>query len=343
MDFSRPDNARQINRLRILNILRQEKLSRAELSREILLSKVSISDIVESLLKDGYIVNANIDRMTAGRPATKLEINKNAGRAFAVEIKQSNVSVSISDALGRPLRFERFPRRDEMWQDIISMIDKLSQGNKVLGVCFVLSENIDIPKLPFKYTTTTASIAQAKSEISIANTSLDNFYFVSWSDTIEAVFYNKNLIPIKSFAHMKVTKDAPCMCGSTGCLDAVASGYALKKKTGITNLRDLLETNEIKESAKSMVFAISQAVQATGAKAVMILGELSKLSDDIYASMQTRLSLLLPPDRDDVFIYRSQCGERGSREGAAIIALEKFFYHTDIIDSLSALERESLS
>lgn len=338
MDFSKPDNARKINKLKVLNCLRKGKLSRAELSRELLLSKVSISEIVDSLFKDGLIENAEKDMFTTGRPATKLQIKKDSGRVFAIEIKKNTISVSISDMLGRPLRFERFPRSESMWDDILSTIKKLALDNRIYGVCFVLSEEIEIPDLPFDYTITTPAIAQAKAEINLAEASLEDFYFVSWSENIEAVFYHGTFIGIPSFAHIKVTNNAPCDCGGNGCLEAVSAGYRLKEITGVRNLRDLIDTDELKESAKKVVFALSQAVQATNAKAVMMTGELSQLPDEIYATMQNRLTLSLPPARDSVFIYRSQCGERGSREGAGILALDKFFYHTELINALSILE-----
>lgn len=339
MDFSKPDNARKINKLRILNILRKGKLSRAELSRELLLSKVSISGIVDALLKDGLIVEAEKDTTTSGRPSTKLEINKNIGRVFAVEIKRNSISVSISDMIGRPLRYERFPRTDNVWNDICAMIDKLKQDKKIFGVCFVLSDEIRFPeKLPFRYITTTAAEAQAKAEINLASADMSGFYFVSWSDEIQAVFYDKELISIPSFAHIRVTRNAPCKCGGNGCLTAVASGDVLRTRTGLKNLRDITDTLEIRESAKSIVFALSEAVQATNAKAVMLTGELSQLPDEVYTTMQTRLSLSLPPDRNDVFIYRSQCGEGGNREGAGILALEHFFYHTSLIEAIKEME-----
>lgn len=340
MDFSKPDNARQINRLKILNVLRRERLSRAELSRELLISKVSISEIVDSLIKDGLVENAELYRSTTGRPATKLQINKNAGRAFAVEIRKSNISVSISDMLGRPMRFERFPRTDNMWEDIESTINKLALGNRIYGVCFVLSEELEFPKLPFNYTMATAAEAQAIAEINAAATTMEDFYFVSWGDNIEANYYHHGLIAIDTFAHIRVAKDIPCSCGGNGCLNAVASGEYIKGRTGLSSYKEIVNTKEVLDSTKNMAFALSEAVQATGAKAVMLTGELSMLPDEAYANMQTRLSMLLPPDRDQVFIYRSQCGDRGNREGAGIIALDRFFYHPNLIDSLNMLEKE---
>lgn len=340
MNFSKPDNARRINRLRVLNSLRKVSLSRAELSRELSISKVSISDIVESLEKDKLIEEADLDMSTDGRPAKKLRVNKNSGRVFAIEIKSNTVSVSISDMIGRPLRFERFPRTENMWEDIIRVTDKLKQDYKVYGACIVSAENIEPENLPFEYIITTPVIAQASAEINLATLDMNDFYFVSWSDRIEAVLFHNILVPISSFAHIKVTKEAPCECGGNGCLEAVASGDILKSTTGLTHWAELVNTKEVTEASKSLVFALSQAVQATGAKAAMLLGELSQLSDDQYAMMQTRLSMLLPPQRDNVFIYRSQCAERGAREGAGIIALDRFFYKTDLVKAIMELQSE---
>ena len=55
MDFSRPDNARKINRLKVLDALRKRDMSRAELSRELVINKVSVSEITDSLIKEGFV------------------------------------------------------------------------------------------------------------------------------------------------------------------------------------------------------------------------------------------------------------------------------------------------
>ena len=97
MDFSRPDNARKINRLKVLDALRKKDMSRAELSRELLINKVSVSEITDALIKEGFVYSGPLDNNTQGRPATILSIEKNGGRVFSFIFSYSNVVASASD------------------------------------------------------------------------------------------------------------------------------------------------------------------------------------------------------------------------------------------------------
>lgn len=341
MDFSRPDNARKINRIKVLNALRAKNMSRAELSRELLINKVSISDITESLLRDNLIVETEKE-MTTGRPATKLSINRNAGRVFSIELRRASVSVSISDMLGRVLRFERVPRGDNLWEDVKATCLRLGKDSKIFGAAVVSSEEIEID-LPWPSFLVRPAIAEARAEMDSVEASLDGFYFVSWNDTIEAAYLKDQLHSIKSFAHIKVSKNGACKCGAEGCLEAVASGAALKESTGIKSLREIAMNNDfVRTPSRAMVFALSQAVQATEARSIMITGELSGLSDDIYADMQTKLASCLPPERRDIIIFRSSCKEGGLSIGASILALDNFFYASNLLEALKRIESSSL-
>ena len=56
MEFSRPDNAREINRFRVLNALRSEPgLTRAALSAKLSLNKVSMSEIIQAFIGEGVV------------------------------------------------------------------------------------------------------------------------------------------------------------------------------------------------------------------------------------------------------------------------------------------------
>ena len=342
MDFSRPDNARKINRMKVLSALRKETLSRAELSRELLINKVSISEITDSLIKDSLVVEAEKE-MTTGRPATKLTINRNAGRVFSIELRKASVSVSISDTLGRILRFERVPRGENLWKDVEETCLRLAKGYNILGVAVVTSENIEI-ELPWPSVKISPAEAEAKAEIDNIEASLDGFYFVSWNENIEAAFLNKHLYSIPSFAHIKVAKTGVCSCGREGCLEAVASGDALKDSTGIKSLKNIATNDDfVRTPARAMVFALSQAVQAVGAKSIMITGEFSAMSDEIFADMQEKLTSSLPENRKDVYIFRSSCQEGGLSIGASLLALDNFFYNSKVLESLKDLESSSLN
>ena len=70
MDFSRPDNARAINRLKVLSAIREhEVMTRAELSRLLLINKVSISEIVDNLIKQDLVKEGEKVFPDSGRSA----------------------------------------------------------------------------------------------------------------------------------------------------------------------------------------------------------------------------------------------------------------------------------
>lgn len=344
MDFSRPDNARKINRLKVLGALRKEDLSRAELSRELLINKVSISEITDSLLKDGLIESAAIDNATSGRPATKLTIAKKKGRVFSFLFTKNTVTASAANLLGQVLRFERFPYDENTVSTIASFINKMTTDDpNIFGVSIITEDQSQIPSdaFPWPVVYTTKAEAQARAELE-ADSSLEKCLFISWSDSIEAAYEDKFLHSIPTFGHMKVTKGIKCTCGGIGCLNAVASGIVLKERTGFTQYRKLLTEEKgilaIDDCGKGMTFAIAEAVQAIGAEKVMFTGELSGMSEDLYASMNDELKMSLPPSRSELKIQKSQKGDNGLLEGASLIALDEFFYHKEILRQLEEIQ-----
>lgn len=340
MDFSRPDNARKINRLKVLNALRRASLSRAELSRALSINKVSISEITESLIKEGLVENGEKDNSTSGRPSTKLSIAKNRGRVFSFVFTSLTVTASASNLLGGIIRFERFPRGDETEAQITSFLKKMTLDSPVVyGVAVISREKNPVRESLFPWPVIYSSPVDAEKRAEEEIWKDKKTLFVSWGETIEA-HYSGNYIP--SFGHMKVTNNILCSCGAVGCLDAAASGARLKEMTGISSLRRILSDEggikALEEAAKSLVFALSEAVQATGAEKVVITGELSSLPDELYQSMNDRLKMTLPPGRESVTILKSTQGEKAALTGAGITALDEFFYHSALLDKLKEIE-----
>ncbi len=343
MDFSRPDNARTINRLKVLSELRKGECSRAELSRRLGINKVSIGDMVQGMIEEGIVTEGMKDTSAPGRPGTLVSIDRSAGRAFAFDIRPRSVSVSVSDALGHVLRFERFPRNADARDNLIHAIAKMSAGEnaRIYGSAVVSTDSdIDASFFPQPVVMIPRAIAEASAEID-KDGSLDGTLFLSWSDTFDAALFRKELIHLPTIAHMKTQRDGECSCGGRGCLEVAASGRALMERTGALSVRDLVRNTgyaaALKEALRPIALALSEAVQATASDAVMITGELSQLPDSAYAHLQSLIASLLPPTRR-IEVKRSLSGEKGTREGAAIAALEIFFYRTQLLRRLEAIE-----
>lgn len=333
MDFSRPDNARLINRLKVLNALRKEELSRAELSRELLINKVSISEIVEDLMEDDLIKFGDMDKFTLGRPSIKLQIEKKKGRVFSLYYAQSTVTISASNLTGQVLRFERFPKDGNENEMISSFISKMTKDEPTLYGTTIISSNKDevnesvIPH-PILYKSRIEAEKRAEEE---RDPTLSNTYFVSWSDKIEA-FYNNKYIP--SFGSVIVD--------GKSSLDDKASGKILKEITGLSKYRDLTEKesalNAIYDVTPFFVFALKEAIECTGADKIMLLSELSAIPDDLYLVLRDQLRMLLGDK--EIKILKPKKGDSAFLEGGALIALDEFFYHSTKLKKITELQNE---
>ncbi|NCC91436.1 MAG: ROK family transcriptional regulator, partial [Spirochaetia bacterium] len=110
MRFSQPATARQINRLRVLNlVLAEGQLSRADIARILDLNKPSTSEIVESLIAEHLLEEQGKTITTNGRRPTALSLNSSASLVLGVDIASHTTSFSLSDLKGNILRFERLP------------------------------------------------------------------------------------------------------------------------------------------------------------------------------------------------------------------------------------------
>lgn len=333
MDFSKPDNARKINSLKVLSALKKRSLSRAELSKELKINKVSISEIADSLIKEGLIEESE-KKATLGRPAINLKIREKSGRVVALEIRRSNIGLSVSDLSGSVLRYDRFPK-DENWEKTLSSaIERFTKDSRLYGLAIISQDNERL-SISDRKVYTQPSIAEARGEMERVDRNWDKTLFISWSDSIEAAYYDKDFFVSKTFSNFRITKEET--------LGDIASGIELRKKANAKNLVKLASDSAFMErAAMALSYASLSAVELIGAEKVVITGELSQLDDSLYEKMNSRLSAMLPEERKSVKIYRGSLGERGRREGLGIIALDSFFYHSDLLRLLNLAEREIL-
>ena len=94
--FIRENNLSSVLRL----IHSQSSISRAQLAAITGLNKSTISSLVDELIAHNLIHEAGSNSVGAGRPATMLEVNSNAGLIIGVELGVDFVSVAVTDFLG---------------------------------------------------------------------------------------------------------------------------------------------------------------------------------------------------------------------------------------------------
>jgi len=92
---------RETNLSLVLRLIHtQSPLSRAQLAVITGLNKSTVSSLVDELLERTLVHETGVNSIGAGRPATLLEINPQAGHIIGVELGVDFVSVAITDFLG---------------------------------------------------------------------------------------------------------------------------------------------------------------------------------------------------------------------------------------------------
>ena len=352
MDFSRPDNARQINRLKTLSAIRGGKdMSRAELSRELLINKVSISEIVDSLIKDGLIRESGKKMSESGRPATILEIDVRAGKVLSLIIKDKGCMIAASDLMGKILRMERFPRgngAEEFKENLNSSLQRMLRNESVRIYGAVIVSDEDIPglsdALPFPSLRVSQIEAAVRAERKQCLENFDDMLFIMLSERITAYFKPHVL---NEFSHMRLTQGEKCYCGRSGCLESFLSGQAIRRQLFKMHAKEM-STREILSSAearelikgrlKHLSIAIALAAEVLGASNAMLLGEYSAMSDEDYTALNNMVLSLLPDWKKNFTVFKSTQADGGIAEGACEIALDHYFYKTRLLDSLKEIE-----
>jgi glucokinase-like ROK family protein len=84
-------------------IWREQRISRAEISRRTGLSRSTVSETVDALFPTGLIAEVGMGPSTGGRPPVVLEFRDDAFAILGVEMGASHVAVALTDLRGRVL------------------------------------------------------------------------------------------------------------------------------------------------------------------------------------------------------------------------------------------------
>ncbi|WNM23960.1 ROK family transcriptional regulator [Demequina capsici] len=139
----RPEHARRHNRALVLQALyRAEGLSRADLAREVGLTRVTISDLVADLIAEDLVVELGIRADSRpGKPATLLDINRAGFAVLALDLSKDAVFRGIvTDLDGTVLHREELDvaglTGDAALEATATVLDRLVEAAqaRVLGV-----------------------------------------------------------------------------------------------------------------------------------------------------------------------------------------------------------------
>lgn len=135
---------RQLNQKLLLNILRQENISRAEAARRTGLSKAAIGIIVDDLIEEGILCETVTESISIGRKPVLLMIRPESRFAIGVSITRKKSEIGVMNIQGELIYNEEIEISKE--GDAIEDIDRISERlkeiveelgieeNKILGV-----------------------------------------------------------------------------------------------------------------------------------------------------------------------------------------------------------------
>ncbi|HEX8889226.1 MAG TPA: ROK family protein [Pyrinomonadaceae bacterium] len=257
---------RDINRQIVLNYVRERgPISRAEIARETVLQRSTVSTIVDELVSDSLVEEIGEGESTGGRRPTLLRLRASGAAAIGIDITPTRTTVATSDLSGRVLEKEEFATNPDFEKTIKRAIECVLEIKKrhkegLEGVGVILPGLVDphqgkalyIPYFNWRdleiehrvsaatgLTVTIDNDANAgalaelwfgRPEVSSAR----DFIMVFVSEGVgtgiifDGQIYRGTCGAAGEFGHMIIGERAPvaCSCGSHDCWEAFASGRA---------------------------------------------------------------------------------------------------------------------
>jgi N-acetylglucosamine repressor len=264
-----PEMARTLNRALILDLIRKKSgIPRVEIARALHLSRVTVSSIINTLLEEELVdeIGKGNAGQTGGRKPILLKLNTSLRFAAAVDIGTTTTATAISDLSGKIIHKRQVPTSKKhsvssitaqavkeaekaIAEAGIQMEACIGLGVSVAGTVdkargFIsfspafkwhdvhitgeMERQIDLPVITENCTRLMLlgemwhGAAQSSRNVFLINIG----YGVGSALIIDGKLFNHH----SEFGHTVITKRAvPCNCGKIGCIEAVASSYAVEK------------------------------------------------------------------------------------------------------------------
>ncbi len=376
-----PEQARVLNRCLILKQLKGGKaLSRVELSKILDLSKMTVSVIVSDLISEGLVVEIGEGEAarSGGRKPILLALSKKKF-VFGFDIGEAMTSVALSELQGNMLDASSLPTSkdkspDRIVQQIEDQYRNLIEANNidesaVIGIGVSAAglvdkaagnilfspdfnwKNLNLRELlnlrigrPVTIDNCTRVMALGETWYGIAQTSVNLLYVNVGYGIGSALMIGGNLYSNNSeFGHVRVTnRDVQCHCGKNGCLEAVASGYAIEKSYHMTkgsrgdwdSAKDLADKARrgdkdavgiFKDAGRYLGRSISMAVNLFNPDKVVIGGGISLAGNLLMTSLlEEYRNDTMEVIKDKTVLEVSALGQKAGVRGAVALALDSF-------------------
>ncbi|MBO2445123.1 ROK family transcriptional regulator [Actinomadura nitritigenes] len=311
----------------VLRLIREDGVAtRADLGRVTGLSRPAVASRVAELVARGLVVERADGPSTGGRPPARLAFNAAGGAVLVANLGQSRGQLAVCDLAGRvlaqadappagPTAGETLPRLIDQWTDLLagSGIDPASVRGVGLGVPDAVEhvagrwdrvevgppvlERFGVPA-HLDNEVNTAALGEHQ-----AHPGVRDLLFVKVSTGIGAgviaggAIQRGALGAAGEIGHVPVPAagDAPCRCGNTGCVEAVAGGSALLARSSAADLPALAAMARagdpatvalLREAGRRIGEVVATAVNLLNPAVVVLGGDLVGADEPLIAGLR---------------------------------------------------------
>ena len=264
-----PELAREINEALVLNLLRsREMISRADITRALNLSKVTVSAVVSELIGEGLVkeIGEGNSLPSGGRKPRLLSLNTDQKYVIGIDVGKTSIVCAMSNLRGDLLTETRTPTaRESDVENIVGQVESVVEEvtrrsgaakDRILGIDLSVAGIVDRKTGFIRFSPDfgwqSVPIAELLSHRSGFTVEADNctrvmalgekwygvargvanVFSVNIGYGIGSAFIINGQIcnSNREFGHLFITKTpVTCDCGKEGCLEAVASGHAIER------------------------------------------------------------------------------------------------------------------
>lgn len=361
----------------LLELVRTGRAStRSQLRALTGLSRTAITTRVSSLTSAGLLLLGEELASTGGRPPGALVFNQHAGVVLAVAIGRSRSQLAVLDLDGEEISSDSRDHEvgvgpDDLMPRIAERLASLLDGVEppVLGIGLSLPGTLDpargvsigspdvsgwdgVELAPYLAGVSTAPLfagndadVLARSELLGRSASLRDVLVVKASTGLglgiiaDGRVLSGHLGAAGEIGHTKIdaADGLACRCGSTGCLETLAGGWALVARAQeaghqVEHVRDLVAIalqgdptarGLLREGGRALGEVLATAINLLNPAAVVIGGDLAAAFDFHVAGVRESVyALAAPLATRDLQFLASIHGDRAGVVGCAALALD---------------------
>ncbi len=352
-----PEHARGHNRSLVLQTLFHEgAMSRADLSRETGLTRVTISDLVSELIDDGFIAEKGMREASGpGKPAMLVDLDRDGHRIVGLDLSGADVFIGAVLSLdGEIVHRAEVPVPDGSDEVVATVVD-LARGlvdradAPVLGVGVGTPGVVDdrgviltAPNLGWAgFDLEGALRAALRLPVLVANDAnaavLAEYTFGGAADDVLLVKVGRGVgsgllasgQPMRGarfaageIGHVTVGTDGGpvCVCGKIGCLEAWLSVPSLTQR--LAGAGDAEREGILRDAGERLGIALAPVVGALDVTEIVLSGPLDLLDGPLAdQAVQTLRTRTLARFHDGVSVRMTQQGQDIVLRGAAVMVL----------------------